>query len=448
MSRFKILLIDDEPDLREIISFGISLKRDCEVVEAEDGLHAVEILNRDSNFSLMICDYNMPNMNGGEVYKFVQEKKLNIPFVLCSSDLPTDHAVFKDGKIFGNIVKPCIMDGIDEIFAKLAHDFTQPMAQKFSPVSIDLLYKIRNIPVDLYIMISDDKVLKVARSGENFDKADFKKFTERGLKSLFFEKCDGELLINKLEENLIKFFSNSKISDEHKITSFRDVISVVTKNFGFSAQLVELTNKNIDYTMELIKKDNSLKVLLDRMMLMDNSFLSTNAVICAHICNAIASELIIFEDNRDEVIKKLTFACFVQDIALESSEVKTYEHFQKLLNEDAGRDRVRHFKNHPNASAELIAKSKSHMPDLDRILQEHHERPDGKGFPRQLSAKRFSPMGAVLSFANAVAEVIYRNREISEALSNDLILSSLEYDDCDDKLFRSIFDAFKKVKIF
>lgn len=449
MSKFRILLIDDEQAIREIIALGISLKVDCIVEEAEDGVHAVEILNKDSEFSLIICDYNMPNMNGGQVYKFVQEKKLDIPFVLCSSDSPEDHNEFSDGKVFSNIVKPCIMDGIDDVFAKLAKDFDHAIefAQKFIPVSLDLLFKIKNIPVDLYIKINDDKVLKVARSGETFDKPELRKFTDKGLNSLYIELCDGELLINKLEENLFKLFTNDTISDEQKITSVRDAISSVTKTFGFSAQLIELTNKNIDYTMDLIKKDNALKSLLDRMMLMENSFLPTNAVICAHISNALAKELEIFKDNKEEVIKKLTFACFVQDLSLESSEVKTYENFQKLMKEDAGRDRVRNFKNHPNASAELIGKSKSSMPDLDRILQEHHERPDGKGFPRQIIASRFSPMGAVLAFSNAVSEVIYRNKKIDE-MSTDLIIQSLDFDDCEDKLFKAIFEAFKKLKLF
>jgi len=57
-----ILLVDDSVSMREMVSFTLN-EAGHEVVEAEDGVQALEIAQGDS-FNLVITDVNMPNMDG------------------------------------------------------------------------------------------------------------------------------------------------------------------------------------------------------------------------------------------------------------------------------------------------------------------------------------------------------------------------------------------------
>lgn len=451
MSNLRVLLVDDEEAIRDIISFGISLKNKCDIVHAEDGLAAVEILNKDDNFSLIICDYNMPNMNGGEVYQFLKDKQLDIPYVMCSSDEPSDYPVFDD-KLFGSILKPSIMEGVDEIFDRLKNqvDNYVEFKQKFVPIPLNILKRLGSTPVDLYIQINDEKVLKVIRSGEEFSINEYEKFKLKGLDSLFIEQCYGEVFLSLLEENLFKVFSNDNLTDEQKITSVQDVISNVAKSFGFSDQVMSLTNRSIDFTMSVLKKDKDLNNLVSKLLLQSNSFISTNNVICAHVCNAIVSNMAGLKDRKDEVLQKLTLASFLQDISLDPDVIKTYEDFKKHVEEDKSihRDHLQAFKQHPIKSSEIISSSKTSLPDLDRIIMESHERPDGNGFPRKLSTSRVSPLGAILILANAVSEVIFRNIEIKDEINNELIISSIDFIETEDSNFKNAIEAFKAAELF
>ena len=60
---YKILVVDDEPDIRQLLKIVLE-KEGYAVLEAENGEQAVEIVSADSELSLIIMDIMMPVMNG------------------------------------------------------------------------------------------------------------------------------------------------------------------------------------------------------------------------------------------------------------------------------------------------------------------------------------------------------------------------------------------------
>lgn len=92
----KILICDDEADIREILAMLIDLSFDVEISFAHDGKDCIEqITNQD--FDLIICDYNMPNLKGNEVFKINLDLK-NTPFILISGDLSKNSVLFQNIK--------------------------------------------------------------------------------------------------------------------------------------------------------------------------------------------------------------------------------------------------------------------------------------------------------------------------------------------------------------
>jgi two-component system cell cycle sensor histidine kinase/response regulator CckA len=68
----KILVVEDEELLRESLEL-ILQSLGHEVILAEDGLTAFDIIREQKNdISLIISDFNMPNMNGGELLDLLQ----------------------------------------------------------------------------------------------------------------------------------------------------------------------------------------------------------------------------------------------------------------------------------------------------------------------------------------------------------------------------------------
>jgi len=64
--RPRILVIDDEPLLGRTLSF--MLEENHDVVVVEGGAEALRTLGEDSRFDLVLCDLDMPGVNGSSVH--------------------------------------------------------------------------------------------------------------------------------------------------------------------------------------------------------------------------------------------------------------------------------------------------------------------------------------------------------------------------------------------
>lgn len=101
----KILVVDDEQNIREI--FSHVLTNDGHEVElAVDGMDAVRML-RSTSFDVVVSDINMPNLSGSELHEFIREAKSDIQVILITGDpsVETATAALRD-QAFDYLVKP------------------------------------------------------------------------------------------------------------------------------------------------------------------------------------------------------------------------------------------------------------------------------------------------------------------------------------------------------
>ena len=72
MEKLKILVVDDESRMRKLVR-DFLVKKDFEVVEAEDGEEALNKFYEQKDIALIILDVMMPKINGWEVCKEIRE---------------------------------------------------------------------------------------------------------------------------------------------------------------------------------------------------------------------------------------------------------------------------------------------------------------------------------------------------------------------------------------
>ncbi|MBF0446268.1 MAG: response regulator [Magnetococcales bacterium] len=91
----KLLTIDDSKTMRRIIkSVGATLG--YEVLEAEHGLHALEILRSSSDeIGLIMLDWNMPGMNGLKVLQIIKASDAwkHIPVMMVTTESEKGHII-------------------------------------------------------------------------------------------------------------------------------------------------------------------------------------------------------------------------------------------------------------------------------------------------------------------------------------------------------------------
>jgi CheY-like chemotaxis protein len=82
----RVLICDDEPIVHKVARVAFEPYA-VEVVNARDGLQAMELLRGGASFDLIITDIHMPHHNGDDILRLVrEEQKKNTPIVMLSSD--------------------------------------------------------------------------------------------------------------------------------------------------------------------------------------------------------------------------------------------------------------------------------------------------------------------------------------------------------------------------
>ncbi|MFO1369963.1 MAG: response regulator [Marinagarivorans sp.] len=102
----KVLVVDDSSTVRNEVSSYLSAQG-IEVSTAVDGLDGLSKIQQDPNLKLVLCDVNMPNMDGLTMVEKVKQSGKNISIIMLTTESnPNMKQRGKDAGVKGWIVKP------------------------------------------------------------------------------------------------------------------------------------------------------------------------------------------------------------------------------------------------------------------------------------------------------------------------------------------------------
>jgi DNA-binding response OmpR family regulator len=121
--RRAVLVVDDDPDILEIVTVVLGLY-DVPAVTASDGIEALAAMRRPGELGLVLLDLMMPRMNGVDVLAEMKRDPtlVTLPVIVISGNYHTEQAV--------------LAMGADEYLAKpLDVDVLLRVVSRFVPVS-------------------------------------------------------------------------------------------------------------------------------------------------------------------------------------------------------------------------------------------------------------------------------------------------------------------------
>jgi len=120
-TNIKILIVDDFSTMRKIIRNILTQLGFKNILEADDGTTALEILKKEK-VDLIISDWNMPKMSGLELLKAVRsdENLKDIPFVMVTAEAQKENILEAiKYKVNQYIVKPFTPETLKEKLEKV-----------------------------------------------------------------------------------------------------------------------------------------------------------------------------------------------------------------------------------------------------------------------------------------------------------------------------------------
>ncbi|WP_028878118.1 response regulator transcription factor [Terasakiella pusilla] len=102
----RVLLVDDDDSLRQMLSEQLQLHEDFDVVEADGATTALETAQKDS-FDVVILDVGLPDMDGRDVCRLMRKQGVKCPIImLTGADTDADTILGLDAGANDYITKP------------------------------------------------------------------------------------------------------------------------------------------------------------------------------------------------------------------------------------------------------------------------------------------------------------------------------------------------------
>ena len=196
MDKLKVLVVDDESRMRKLVR-DFLVKKDFEVVEAEDGEQAIDIFYSDKDISLIILDVMMPKMNGYEVCRTIR-KDSKVPIIML-----TAKAEEQDELLGFNL-------GVDEYISK-------PFSPKILVARVEAILRRTNAMSDDKLEYEGIEIDKMAHSvridGEEVELS----YKEFELLTYFVENRGIALSREKILNNVwnYDYFGDARTIDTH-----------------------------------------------------------------------------------------------------------------------------------------------------------------------------------------------------------------------------------------
>ncbi|MEK6625321.1 MAG: HD domain-containing phosphohydrolase [Bdellovibrionota bacterium] len=187
---------------------------------------------------------------------------------------------------------------------------------------------------------------------------------------------------------------------EQKIIRFQEEIII---NAEFQQQIEGAIEKTLYY---LQKKPSSIKLLKHLSALRSSErFLPEHMILLCFISSAWAHKLGWYSQGTKD---KLVFASILHDITLAArphlAKIRNLSEFntQRLTLSDKDQEL---FLNHPEECSRLVVQHFKEAPhDTADIILQHHERPDGSGFPRKINFTKMSPLSMLFILTHDFVE--------------------------------------------
>ena len=87
MQEYKVLIVEDSPTMRQLISFALKRLRGIRIVEANDGVDGLKKLSGE-HFDMIFTDINMPVMDGLKLVSLVRNDPVHqkVPIVIITTE--------------------------------------------------------------------------------------------------------------------------------------------------------------------------------------------------------------------------------------------------------------------------------------------------------------------------------------------------------------------------
>ena len=428
--RYTILSVDDNKNNLFTLSALLSTVDNIDTLEALGGKEALDMLLRE-DIDLILCDVQMPDINGFELTKMIKSNKKtrHIPIIFVTAVFKSEEFIaqgFEIGAI-DYITKP-IDD--NQLLNKITL-YLKIFEEKNRVVQSEKrFYDIaQSIGDGIYTLDTKSKATFINREALSLLGFRKKDLIGKGIHDYIHYKDMNNKPISNQDCKIQKSMNSGKIyknENENLIKkdgTFLPVSIVTTPLYIDNAIVGSVTvfrDKSNYQKIEKLEEDktrNQEQIILSMIDMIESrdSYTAGHTRRVASYCMLIAQEMAYSQEE----IELLRNAAWLHDIGKISTP-------DSVLLKPGRLDKTEYslIQEHLNSGYEML-KNIDQYNVIAEIMREHHEKYDGSGYPQGLKSDKIHPLSRIMMVADAF-DAMTTNRVYKPRKSIDVALQELE----------------------
>jgi putative nucleotidyltransferase with HDIG domain len=277
-------------------------------------------------------------------------------------------------------------------------------SKDFLPIPIDEFVQGLTIPVAIYIRISDEKFVIVAKAGTQSNVNQFRNYRDHEVHYLWVHKKEYYKLSHQSITMAGVALSKKDLDDRRKTT----FVSVAARSMfrqlehlGFDLETYNNSKQITEAVIGLVETHKSLGGLFESLAQFSDAIVSHS--ICVSALGVMIAQAMGFQ--KKGTLEKIAMGGLLHDIGLKTLPKALIE---KPLSAMAAEE-VQQYETHSFKGMQMLQSLGIVPDDIVSIVYEHHENSIGQGFPQRLRDVKMHPLAKVISLADAYANLILPN---------------------------------------
>jgi HD-GYP domain-containing protein (c-di-GMP phosphodiesterase class II) len=310
---------------------------------------------------------------------------------------------------------------LDKIVASLGKD---PGLIRYRPVQLIDIASGDKLPFDMSVFLPlNNKYIKLVKAGSEVREKQFNKLNEKLVGQVYINSQEMDQFYDYCVEKLADAADpNSAIPETERLaqlqTTTRDLFTSIfdtseSADFSVGQQIMEQSQKIVYKYLER-KTGNNFHEQIQNL-------LGKTTDTYSHASNVSALACLLSMATAVGKPEDLAIAGLFHDMALVDFPIADHEPTPEFLEKLDDQNRKIYMEHPLNAVRVLKTKRMAVTETVAKIIEQHHERVDGKGFPKQLNSAKISMEAQLLAIADHVDYLAQRKAsrkryKLSEAI--------------------------------
>jgi response regulator RpfG family c-di-GMP phosphodiesterase len=405
-----IVVVSKRAVFRDLVRFFLEREFECVVSVLENETKAMEYI-RGMGFSphMIIYEYESGAYLVEDFITYIREHHKPVQFLVCAEKIADQvQGYFSTLPHFRLVHNDELMRDITTLTFQTFQELIKLNTHEWVRLGIDAVEAIEGLKEELWLKLPAGKMVRLFEQGDA-DKEAIERYRQKGLQFLWVKKPSTDWMVYQIKKQIPLFLTHSKfqfmVRSPHASLEEKNEIKIrrISEELHLDPDFQKEIENILDRVMDAVGKNSKLQNIMKMIKQKDGrvSGFAKEIQLMSFITCFMARKL---EWNSRTTLEKLIYACVLHDITLAFKprllRLNSLSAFEDQK-DDLSTEEQKIFLNHPKEAAQLLKTHfKSAPPDTDTLILQHHEQPNGTGFPGHLTHDKCSPLSQLFIVAH------------------------------------------------